>query len=530
MDTSEQNNFEDNWRKAFDDASDTPPDSVWARIEERLDDEENERVVVLPLWRRWQGMHWVAAAGVALLAISLGGWWLSQNSGSGSLHGNLAHNQSKILIQKTEKTATLPGKKSEPKVATSPQINQSSSESEEKEVEKIDLNPLEISKEKTIAQIQTNNSKTKSRDKATNVTVPSNPQKGFGIKESNEVTQIHTAKTPGSLISEKSNSVLKESVQSTTVNTDPLTISTPTLASASSLEINSLDGKNLRSLLGLSKKQPWVAYQAPENEVPASKKASTKEYWASVGIMPASYNAGVAIGGSTAGRAFASAGQNALANTSNSTNAGTNRSALSYAVQWQGGLQLNQRWSIETGVNYLQGNSVFEGTNGFNVYTNSYVNNLEAAVNLSNNMTKQYDFVSAGADKSQIQSFATDQNISNSYQYLQVPVQAGFALLKPKRKLSLWLLGGIINNIFLRNSFDSGQQRIVSVSGADNPYKTLSLSAGTGMRVQYKMSKRWTTLVSGNYQHSLGSNTRSNALFEAKPQLFGIGAGLRYGF
>lgn len=522
MDTSEQTNFEDNWRKAFDDASDTPPDSVWARIEERLDEEEKERVVVLPLWRRWQSMQWVAAAGVALLVLSLGGWWLSQHKDAKSLSEQMAKNEVKLPDATNRKT---PIRQNEP---TSPEIASSKHPEQSTIVHKEDKQ-VALTHPQTLSVLSADNSVAKNKVKSRETSSKSPIELAVNQENTVAKTQIPD-RAVISPEKEKSHLILKEYSRTNDLITNQLTLSTPTLASTSTVEINTLDGKNLRRLLGLSKKQPWVAYQAAENEAQAPKKASAKEYFASVGIMPASYNAGVAIGGSTAGRAFAMSGQNALANTTNSTNAGTNRSALSYAVQWQGGMQLNQRWSLETGVNYLQGNSVFEGTNGFNVYTNSYVNNLEAAVNLSNNLTKQYDFVGTASDKSQIQSFATNQNISNSYQYLQVPVQAGFALVKPKRKLSLWLLGGLINNIFLRNSFESGQERTVSVSGADNPYKTLSLSASTGMRVQYKMSKRWTTLISGNYQRSLGSNTRSNALFEAKPQLFGVGAGLRYGF
>jgi predicted porin len=50
------------------------------------------------------------------------------------------------------------------------------------------------------------------------------------------------------------------------------------------------------------------------------------------------------------------------------------------------------------------------------------------------------------------------------------------------------------------------------------------------MRLQYKLNKRWTTLLSGNYQRALGSTTHAEAAFQARPQLFGVGAGLRYGF
>jgi hypothetical protein len=337
-----------------------------------------------------------------------------------------------------------------------------------------------------------------------------------------QAKKIESPVTPLAAIAAEENAILSLSAGNLSTVADPVTLSTPILA------LSSLDNKEMRELIGLSKRQPWVAYQPVQSEQKVQKTA-TKEYWASVGVMPASYNAGVVIGGSKSGLAYATSNQNFSTNTAQSSSS-ANRPSLSYALQWQGGVQIAQRWSLETGLNYLQGNSVFEGTNGFNVLSNSYVNNLEAAVNVSGNSQQRYDFASLGADKSQVQSLATSQNINNSYQFLQVPVQAGYAVVKPKRKFSLWLLAGFINNVFLRNSFQSGQESTVTVSGAGNPYRTLSFSAGAGMRVQYKMNKRWTTLLSGNFQQALGSNTRSGTAFESHPQLLGVGAGLRYGF
>ena len=191
---------------------------------------------------------------------------------------------------------------------------------------------------------------------------------------------------------------------------------------------------------------------------------------------------------------------------------------------------MSSRWSLESGIQYLQGNSVYQGVNAFSTSSNSYINSLESAVNLSDNTIPRYDFATISSDKALIQTLSTTQDISNSYQFLQVPVQTGFALIKPKRKFSLWLLGGLINNIFLKNTFQTGQDNTMTVSGNDSPYRRLSFSATTGIRLQYKISKRWTTLLSGNYQRSVGSTTRASAVFQARPQLMGVRAGVRYGF
>ena len=521
MTSSEEHNFENNWRKAFDNADEAPPLSVWERIEARLDEEE-DRGAIIPLWQQWQTLKWVAAAGVAIVLVSLGGWWLSNNN---EVKTHLA---TKVTNEKLSPKTDVLEKTSTPKIEVPVETSEIQSFPNQGHNESVVS--VKLSQSADVDATRSVSAKNKSGSSKPRLTKSDEHKTDFPALSKEEVwvakkqkNKIELPATPLSAVvaEETAISSLSNSNSTLPAVSDPITLSTPVLA------LSSLASKEMRELIGLSKRQPWVAYQPIQSEQKVQKTA-TKEYWASVGVMPASYNAGVVIGGSKSGLAYNTANQNFSTNTAQASS--TNRPSFSYALQWQGGVQLAQRWSLETGLNYLQGNSVFEGTNGFNVFSNSYVNNLEAAVNVSDNSKQRYDFAAIGADKSQVQSLATSQNINNSYQFLQVPVQAGYAVVKPKRKLSLWLLAGFINNIFLRNSFQSGQESTVTVSGAGNPYRTLSFSASAGMRVQYKMNKRWTTLLSGNFQQALGSATRSGTAFEAHPQLLGVGAGLRYGF
>lgn len=509
MDTAEENNFEYNWRKAFEEAEEAPPASVWAKIEERLEEDE-ERALIVPFWKSAQGMRWLAAASVALIMLSVGVGWFNQTTSS---QNDIAKSVAKS--KSVEKNNEIAAPDAEASVAQIPQTSIIAREEAATSLKLSKKQNLAFSPQKSKKTLRTNSQNVSSHidsqnEKLSPTSEPNTIASKVEMRPSDEV--------PLSNLENK-----RAEVVAAATTQDIISISR---------SINSLSIKNLQDLLGLTERQPWVAYQEVPSESANKKKSLPKEYWASVGVMPASYNAGVSIGGNASNRAFNASGQYALANVANRSTTSTNRPSLSYALQWQGGLQLNQRWSLETGLNYLQGNSRFEGTSGFDVFSNTYVNNLEAAVNYSTNNSKNAtsDFPGLITDKSQIQPLATTQSISNSYQYLQVPVQAGYAIIKAKSKLSLWVLGGVVNNIFLRNSFETGQERVVTVSGADNPYRTLSLSASTGLRFQYRMNKHWTTLVSGNYQQSLGSTTRSSAIFEAKPQLFGLGAGLRYGF
>ena len=79
MASSEEHTFENEWRRRFDDASETPPPALWERIEARLDEEEEESVMVIPFWQRTQKLRWVAEASVTALLLAVGGWWLKTN-------------------------------------------------------------------------------------------------------------------------------------------------------------------------------------------------------------------------------------------------------------------------------------------------------------------------------------------------------------------------------------------------------------------------------------------------------------------
>lgn len=538
MTSSEENSFENDWRNAFDNAAETPPPSVWERIEARLDEEE-ERVVVIPLWQRWQTLKWVAAASVTVLLVSIGGWWLSQNNPDPI--SPLAHQESykkapkqasassvrplvqKEVIAKATNKAQNPLEKEVPIFSSDSPIDNKNTQ-----------NNLPSKKQTSVASTTQNALALASIQEPSQK--PSATPTTQALPLNNAINTVQSLSIPNSNADRFQKPV---SVDLTTPNVTTfaseqgqqlsLPLSNPEV-NTSLIAIKSLDSKQMRELIGMAKRQPWVpSYQTEPSEAKV-QQTMPKEYWASVGVMPGSYNAGIAIGasGSQSNRMLASASPSF--NNSSSSNSNSNRPSFSYAFQWQGGVQLAQRWSLETGLNYLQGNSVFEGTNGFNLFSNSYINNLEEAVNLGENSNPRYDFAASITDKAQIPSLSTPQSINNSYQFLQVPVQAGYALVKPKRRFSLWLLGGFINNIFLRNSFQNGQENTVTLSGSDTPYRALSFSASTGMRLQYKINKRLATLLLGNYQHALTSTTRSGAAFQARPQLFGVGAGLRYGF
>jgi uncharacterized protein HemX len=109
MDPSEINNFEDQWRKAFKEASEAPPQSVWEGIEARLD-EGNKRGLILPLW--WQSSKvWYAAASIAAILMVGGGIWYQSGVKNDSINRDVA------AVQEAKKPTTE--KQVSPEIKTS---------------------------------------------------------------------------------------------------------------------------------------------------------------------------------------------------------------------------------------------------------------------------------------------------------------------------------------------------------------------------------------------------------------------------
>lgn len=541
MASSEEHTFENEWRRRFDDASETPPPALWERIEARLDEEEEERVMVIPFWQRTQQLRWVAAASVTALLLAVGGWWLKTNLPEKSVAASteLAQQPRAVEATKSENLSVPQAKANDPKTRLAAKsesvVDEGVAETSTKvtrEKEQVAAAPLSGEASRLVATSSKRNGGQKGRAARQESKLPVTPAliSPFSEQTIASATTQNTTPISGEKMNAKGETSAEIPVAGFSEGGQVAAPSEPKVSPEMTLAF--LESKQLRQLVGHPKRQPWVA--VPSQPIDFVKpKQLPKEYWASVGVMPASYNAGVEIGrrGMLAAASNTPVFNNSSSfNNSARTSSGTNRSALSYAFQWQGGVQLSSRWSLESGIQYLQGNSIYQGVNAFSTLSNSYINSLESAVNLSDNNVPRYDFATIGSDKSLVQTLSTTQDISNSYQFVQVPVQTGFALIKPKRKFSLWLLGGIINNIFLKNSFQTGQDNMVTVRGNDSPYRRLSFAATTGMRLQYKVNKRWTTLLSGNYQRSVGSTTRANAAFQSRPQLMGVGAGVRYGF
>ncbi len=475
------------WRKAFERASETPPPSIWDAIEKHLDETEKQLPLV-PWWRK--AAVWYAAASFLLLA-TVGTLFLSRNSTTFSRQGDTAA----TIGQPDKATAT----RSQP--ANTPALTETT-----------------VGSPATLPETTASNTETG----AAPARMPDFPK--ATAKPSEQLayqTRPAPSPAPG----------LKTDFAAATAEPEESGLS------PARQELALLSPPAFREKPVYIQKRYVFFNPHPEDDEPAfpAPELNKNAYWAAVSLMPASFNPNMKFQPGPVYQMDMNMTNSYASMSSPNTQSSTgSRSRLSYALATQGGVTLSRHWSIETGVTYLQGNSSYR-SNGFfvDLATNESADLLANALlaGNSNYSEKAADNVMLSPNKNAMGPvyIAMDKDVSNSYQYLQVPAYVGYTI-NPDKKLNYTLLGGGIANLFLKNELETTSGYTLTTKPENQVYNTLSWSAATGLRVSYKLSGQWNANLTGSYQQSLMTSFKDNDYLKAYPRMYGISWGVRYTF
>lgn len=525
MDPSEINNFENQWKKAFDEASETPPPSVWKGIEARLDHDENNRVI--PLWWRNPKIWYAAASIAALLLVGSGIWYKSRlNNTNLDLAQNRSHtetttakapanNSEKAKVQENENGKITNEEISErPLIAGSPDTRDLN-----KGVKSNSLNKTVIKKADN--EFAKNESGKVNADKTKTDSVKEEQYAATEIKKNQLVSdKVNAVDKIDNKSSDLPANIISNQIAATVIQPD---LNGKPADSESKLSVLAeLLTPLPYSDLEVFMQKRYVFFKSETiQEEKLSEPKKSGEYWAGISMMPASFNPDIKI--TSAPTAFA-----AQSNSAKKSLTGKNEAGASYALQTQGGVRLSKHWSMEMGVNYLKGNAKYEG-GGYvlSAYANTSSNVLQSALNgLAANPSndKSGDYLNSGALYIDV-----NKKVSNDYQYLQLPLQAGFTL-NPDKKLSYSLLGGMMANFFLSNELESALGETITTTAKDDVYRSMNWAATTGLRFNYKLSTKWKASLTGSYQKAISSGFKANQSLESHPYLYGVAWGVRYSF
>ena len=520
MDELNKNLPDDFWRKAFDEAAETPPPRVWNTIERRLD--EGDETKIVPLWGvgllASKPFAWGTGMAAAVALLLLGRWvfFSSQpanpvaevNVSAQAGHTATVTNKS-LKTKKIESAARATASGNSPRRAID-QAGHLAQLSATKHTEKLaqEITPLKLPDDSPKLAVSA------MRQMVTS-TLGLYDRQRFDIQPpSGEKIVI-------------SSILITDPIGSESDQLQPLTVET-------------LAGKPLRlRSLGPIQRIVWFRPAEPTME-PEKAKSIRKphEKWASVSAMPGAFDPLVSI--RSAQPAGLSNTVSALSGATTAQQSVKSQANFSVAYQASAGVQLTDRWSVESGVGYLAGRSTVESpalaTAAFNAANrtsttgNLYADAVRASLHSGGSVTKAANDIiaSPALGNYSIQASYDGRNqqvLTNNYQYIQVPVQVGYQL-RPRKRLSLAVLGGILTNIFVRNTV--GNELVVT--NRDGIYRPVSLGATVGARLRYRPSRQWSASLAGIYQPSLGFGTQPDSQVQTRPTSAGMSVGVDYHF
>ncbi|WP_128547288.1 anti-sigma factor [Larkinella soli] len=552
MSLSEEDKFNEAWRSAFDDQAENPSDGLWEAIERRLDEEDKGRVI--PIWPRFR--PWAYGAAAAILTIVLG-WWATES------------------IETMQNNRPVAGQTARPSGAESAQVPNTKENTGE--------TPAGITASPSASSAPADRPGRLSDETVAARRLPSRRKTTTGPETNPELESSQTAGTIDQLIKDrsvlsgkrvspapeilKSQEALVANPQGSRPANRPdqpqVSFSAPSAARTGepspipaggnpaepaeerlAFDADLLKGKAIQGRR-YTQVDRIVWYRAPETAVePQIKERARKEYWAGLTATPTSFNPMASVGlvgQSNYGLAYVSSNSVQQGRFQQEGSTVQNKARISMAWQAGGGVHLSRHWSVETGVQYLNGRSqAISNSAVANAFTNQPENLLVNAVRNSSPTVAQADvqknmntnFLPTSSDGTSTlvnPGFAAvvpeEQSVSNNFQYLQIPVQLGYHIL-PDNKLSYAILAGVMANVFLQNTING----TVEVTPSDQVYRQMVMAGTAGLRINYHPTRHWSGSLTGSYQQALQNGTVSNAQLQVQPQAIGVGFGLNYHF
>ncbi|WP_421828089.1 hypothetical protein [Larkinella sp.] len=563
MSLSKEEELNEEWRSIFEDAAESPSDELWDRIARRLDEEETEPII--PLWPRAKPWFYSVAAAIMALLI---GWWAIQSidttdttqpvagqsdSSSSATADQLAKQEKATTTSDADRKPEYAGKTDEA-LAANRRADAKNTPSGIPVVPELEHSETATTIDQMIKDqsVLTGERKTAAPERLSTRRSPLTARGSLtgGRSNANRLAENRRANQPSG-VSRGTGTNSPDLTTGTFQSSERITkTATPVQAALPRETGNGLADTQLAyeasyiqsKLVTLKNPAPIsriIWYRAPETTIePQEKGRSKNEYWAALTATPMSFNPMTSVQ-SSFNQAYVAS--NAVQQSSRqAVSPLQNQAQISMAWQASSGLQFSKHWSVEAGVQYLNGRSqARNNATVTNVFTNQTENLLVNAIRNSSPSVPQLasspnnNFLPSYADKANLNNPSSlvvvptpsDQVVSNDFQYLQVPVQIGYHIL-PERKISYSVLGGLMANVFLKNTVNGA----LEVNPGDQVYRPMSLAGTAGLRVSYHPTHHWSGSLTGSYQQSLQNGTQSDAQLQVRPQAVGVGFGLNYHF
>ena len=191
---------------------------------------------------------------------------------------------------------------------------------------------------------------------------------------------------------------------------------------------------------------------------------------------------------------------------------------LSYSYGLSVGKKLSKRWILQTGVQY----AVQNASSNSSTYIENNVNGR-----LSLPLEATFDDASPASNELVVTS---PYNVDNRFEYISLPLQAGYMLMD--KKFGIVLNGGIMSSFLVGNTLTSDREYLGSLRvepGSDSPYRSVQFSGLLGTEFVYSLGSHYQVSVFPSYQIGL-QPLRKDAQGLELPTNFDLGFRFRYIF
>jgi hypothetical protein len=189
------------------------------------------------------------------------------------------------------------------------------------------------------------------------------------------------------------------------------------------------------------------------------------------------------------------------------------KSGTSMAMTVSAGKRIFKRFILQGGISYLNQTSASE---------NEIIEIAPA--------NQVYSTASFRPESTSSVTYLTQQEINSTFQFISVPVQVGYMIID--RKFGVQINGGVSPDFFLSNEVynETTQVETINSAGADETFKSVSLSGLGSLELSYKFLKHYRLSVVPGIRYSLTPVYNDNSLASAKPFVADVGLRFRYIF
>jgi len=280
-----------------------------------------------------------------------------------------------------------------------------------------------------------------------------------------------------------------------------------------------------KSISFATKLEPWQAEQlfgvARTWEVIEPDKV-VSPMWAGVSFSSGAFDPGFGTGSNNSLDLASKEGfSGELASVKDNTVSPVYASGRSVAGGFNLGKKLSKRFVLSSGLHY----SAFNTGSATSQLVSDPENNTYALTN----ETSDSNLESALSDGNL--SYAGKQvQLANAYQYLTVPIKAGYVLLD--KKINITLNTGLSSNILIDSKLVStgDEQDLNNDFNTSDNYESVYFNFLTSVEFGYVFKEHYQLLLEPNYNQALSEFTNSNHTDHGKPRSLGVAIGFRYNF